>query len=71
MALRSLKISTARMAQEAITKAKRNDGKWVVMTNDDTLSLEDAAEGYKNLLVIERCFRTLKRTQISMSPMYH
>lgn len=57
--------------QEAITKAKRNDGKWVVMTNDDTLSLEDAAEGYKNLLVIERCFRTLKRTQISMSPMYH
>ena len=57
--------------QAAIKKEKRMDGKWVVTTNDDTLSLEDAATGYKNLLVIERCFRTLKRTQISMSPMHH
>jgi hypothetical protein len=26
---------------------------------------------YKGLLVIERCFRSLKRTQIKMTPMYH
>ena len=40
-------------------------------TNDDTISLEDAASGYKGLLVIERCFRSLKQTQIKMTPMYH
>jgi transposase len=38
---------------------------------DDTISLEDAARGYKGLMVIERCFRTPKRTQIKMTPMYH
>jgi hypothetical protein len=47
------------------------DGKWVIETNDDTISLEDAACGYKGLMVIERCFRSLKRTQIKMTPMYH
>ena len=55
----------------AITEAERYDGKWVLETNDDTISLEDAALGYKGLLVIERCFRSLKRTQIQMMPMYH
>jgi transposase len=43
----------------------------VIETNDDTISLEDAACGYKGLMVIERCFRSLKRTQIKMTPMYH
>jgi transposase len=43
----------------------------VLETNDDTLSLEDAASGYKGLLVIERCFPALKRTQINMTPMFH
>lgn len=56
---------------DAIRKAKRQDGKWVIETNDDTLSMDDAADGYKALLVIERCFRSLKRTQIQMTPMYH
>lgn len=45
------------------------DGKWVVITNDDTITVEDAAAGYKGLLVIERCFKTLKRTRIKMKPM--
>jgi len=43
----------------------------VLITNDDTITLEDAASGYKSLLVIERCFRTLKSTQIKLTPMYH
>ncbi len=55
----------------AVHKAERMDGKWVVMTNDDTLSFDDAATGYKNLMVIERCFRSLKRTRIQMSSMHH
>ena len=43
----------------------------MIETNDDTISLEDAACGYKGLMVIERCFRSLKRTRIKMSPLHH
>ena len=39
--------------------------------DDDTISLEDAAFGYKGLLVVERCFRSFKRTQIKMTPIFH
>ena len=60
-----------RIDRAAIREAQRYDGKWVLETNDDTISLEDAASGYKGLLVIERCFRSLKRTQINMTPMFH
>jgi hypothetical protein len=34
-------------------------------------SSEDAPSGYKGLMIIELCFRSLKRTQIKMTPMYH
>ena len=71
---RYLTITTAgniKIDRKAITRAAKYDGKWVVETNDNSLSLEDAAHGYRNLLVIERCFRSLKRTQIKMMPMYH
>jgi transposase len=57
--------------RKAIKEAKKYDGKWVLITNDDTITIEDAAAGYKGLLVIERCFKTLKRTRIKMEPMYH
>jgi transposase len=60
-----------RVDRKKIKEVGRYDGKWVIETNDDTISLEDAASGYKSLLVIERCFRSLKRTQIQMMPMYH
>ncbi|MCX5883074.1 MAG: transposase [Deltaproteobacteria bacterium] len=60
-----------RIDYEKIRKAEKYDGKWVLETNDDTICLADAACGYKGLMIIERCFRSLKRTQIKMSPMYH
>jgi transposase len=62
---------TVVVSQDAIRKAERMDGKWILITNDDTLSVEDAATGYKSLLVIERCFRTMKTAQIRMDPVYH
>ena len=65
------KTNRIRINRAKISKAARYDGKWVLETNDDTISLEDAACGYKGLMVIERCFRSLKRTQIKMMPMYH
>lgn len=69
--LRVTKSGLIRIDRGAIRQAAKYDGKWVIETNDDTISLEDAAMGYKGLMVIERCFRSLKRTQIKMMPMYH
>jgi hypothetical protein len=69
--LRILKSGQVRIDRNAVREAEAYDGKWVIETNDDTISLEDAACGYKGLMVIERCFRSLKRTQIKMTPMYH
>lgn len=69
--LRITKSGEVRIDRTAIRGAAKYDGKWVIETNDDTISLEDAACGYKGLMVIERCFRSLKRTQIKMTPMYH
>lgn len=71
---RYLRIDTQdriRLDREAIGQASKHDGKWVLQTNDDTITVEDAAAGYKGLLVIERAFRTLKSTRIKMEPMYH
>jgi transposase len=65
------KQGRVRLYHEAIRQASRYDGKWVLQTNDDTISVEDAATGYKGLLIIERAFRTLKSTRIKMEPMYH
>jgi Transposase len=60
-----------RLDSQAIQEAKRLDGKWVLVTNDDTLSVHDAACAYKSMMVIEQCFRSLKRTQIQLGPMFH
>ncbi len=60
-----------RLDHEAVREAARYDGKWVLITNDDSLAVRDAADAYKSLLVIERCFRSLKSVQIQMSPMNH
>jgi transposase len=71
---RYLTITTGnqiRLDRARIREAQKYDGKWVLETNDDTISVEDAACGYKGLMVIERCFRSLKRTQIRMCPMFH
>jgi hypothetical protein len=38
----------------AVADAAKYDGKWFIETNDDTISLEDVACGYKSLMVIER-----------------
>ena len=62
---------TVKIDRQAIRDAAKYDGKWVIETNDETITLEDAAHGYRGLMVIERCFRSLKRTQIKMMPMYH
>lgn len=69
--LKVTKAGNLKINRGAIRQAARYDGKWVVQTNDDTLSLNNAARSYKALLVIERCFRSLKKTQIQISPVFH
>jgi transposase len=65
------KSKRIRIDRGKIREAEKYDGKWVIETNDDTISVEDAACGYKGLMIIERCFRSLKRTQIKLTPIYH
>jgi len=65
------KSNNVRIDRSSIRNAQKYDGKWVLETNDDTISVADAAGGYKGLMVIERCFRSLKRTQIKLTPMFH
>ncbi len=60
-----------RIDRKKIRQARRYDGKRVIQTDDDTITVEDAACGHKGLMIIERCFRSLWRAQIKMNPMYH
>jgi hypothetical protein len=55
----------------AIRRAERMDGKYVLLTNDDTLTPEDAALGYKAMMIIEACFRRMKTTGLRIRPVYH
>lgn len=54
-----------------IATAAKFDGKFVVITNDDTLSAEDVALGYKGGWIIESCFRRMKQTGLKVRPMFH
>ena len=54
----------------AIHNEERYDGKWVITSNDDTLTSEDLALGYKQLLRVEQCWRHLK-SGLKMRPVFH
>lgn len=54
-----------------VKAAERFDGKFVVITNDDTLSAEDVALAYKAGAIIEGCFRRMKQTGLQVRPMFH
>jgi hypothetical protein len=60
-----LEIDQAKVAQE-----EKLDGKWLVITNDASLSTEDVALGYKQLLRVEESFRRLKHG-IDIRPVHH
>jgi transposase len=56
---------------EAVKRAERMDGKYVLLTNDDTLTAEDVGCGYKAMMIIEACFRRMKTTGLRLRPVYH
>src|ERR1700684_1787130 len=54
-----------------VKAAEKFDGKFVVISNDDTLSAEDIALGDKGGWIIESCFRRMKQTGLEVRPMFH
>jgi transposase len=68
--LRQLKDGAPRIDRAAIAEAERYDGKWVITSNDDTLSAEDLALGYKQLMRVEECWRSMK-SGLGMRPVFH
>ena len=56
--------------RSAVADAERYDGKWVVTSDDDTLSAEDLALGYKQLMRVEQCWRSLK-SGLRVRPVFH
>lgn len=61
----ALKIDRARVRAE-----EHLDGKYLLSTSDDTLTPEEVALGYKQLMEVERAFKTLKTT-LELRPLYH
>ena len=68
--LRMLKSGKLRIDQGAIHQAGKHDGKFVVHSNDDTLSAQDLALGYKQLMRVEQAWRSLK-SGLRMRPVFH
>jgi len=68
--LRQLKDGSIKIDRGKIKQEAHLDGKYILSTSDDTLSPEDVALGYKQLLEVERAFRTLKTT-LDLRPVYH
>jgi hypothetical protein len=64
-------LGRPRLDAAKIKMAEKFDGKFVVITNDDTLSAEDVALGYKGAWIIESCFRRMKQSGLEVRPMFH
>ena len=59
-----------RIDRSKVVAEERLDGKYLLSTSDDSLTAEEVALGYKQLLEVERAFRTLKTT-LELRPVYH
>lgn len=68
--LKELKSGELRVDRAKVKAEARLDGKYLLSTTDPSLSAEDVALGYKQLMDVERAFRTLKTT-LELRPVYH
>ncbi len=68
--LKELKSGKLKVDKAKVRQAEKLDGKYLLSTSDKSLSAEDIALGYKQLMEVERAFRTLKST-LSLRPVYH
>ena len=68
--LRSTPGGLLRVDQAAVAAEERLDGKFLLRSSDPTLTAEDIALGYKQLLEVERGWRDMKST-LELRPVYH
>lgn len=68
--LRQLKNGALKIDRKKVKAEAHLDGKYLLSTSDDSLSPEDVALGYKQLMEVERAFRTIKTT-LELRPLYH
>jgi len=68
--VKELKNGKFKINQAKVKQEEKLDGKYLLSTSDQHLSAEDIALGYKQLLEVERSFRTLKGP-LSLRPVYH
>jgi len=59
-----------RVDRAAVDAEEKLDGKFLLRTSDPTLSAEDVALGYKQLLEVERAWRDMKTT-LELRPVFH
>ncbi|MGH3040044.1 MAG: IS1634 family transposase [Gaiellaceae bacterium] len=68
--LRTTSGGLLRIDRAAVAAEERLDGKFLLRTSDPTLSAEDVALGYKQLLEVEQAWRDLKTT-LDLRPVFH
>ena len=68
--LRTTASGKLRVDRAAVAAEARLDGKFLLRTSDPTLSAEDVALGYKQLLEVERGWRDMKST-LDLRPIFH
>ncbi len=68
--LRQTKSGRLSLDRDKIAAEGRLDGKYLLTTSDPSLSAEDVALGYKQLIEAERSFRDLKGT-LALRPVFH
>ena len=59
-----------RVDRAAVVAEAKLDGKFLLRSSDPTLSAEDIALGYKQLLEVERGWRDMKTT-LELRPVFH
>jgi hypothetical protein len=68
--LRRTKTGLLRIDRAAATREAHYDGKWLLRTSDLTLTAEDLAAAYKQLLAVERGWRDCK-SSLGLRPVHH
>ena len=68
--LRRAKTGLLRIDRAAAAREAHYDGKWLLRTSDLTLTGEDLAAAYKQLLAVERGWRDCK-SSLGLRPVYH
>ena len=68
--LRTTKTGLLRVDQAAVAAEAHLDGKYLLRTSDPTLTAEDVALAYKQLLQVERGWREMKTT-LDLRPVRH